>query len=104
MPYLALLVTTALVLAFVSFGSLRALFVLSSLAVLTQYAVTALSLFRLAHQRKAGLGMLDLALAPLCLFSIIVIARAAEAAELAILGGILVVGFVLLALRQARQS
>ena len=103
-PVVALGVTTGAVLVLVSSSSLSGLFVLSSLAVLLQYAVSALSLFRLAARRERGLGRLDRALAPLTLLSIAVLARAAKWAELAILAGILATGFVLLALRRGLAS
>jgi hypothetical protein len=80
---------------------LGALFVLSSLAVLLQYAVSAVALFRLALRRQPGLGKLDLVLAPLTLASIAALARAAEAQEMLILCGILLCGFALLRLRRA---
>lgn len=99
-PVVALGVTTALVLAFVSTASLEGLFVLSSLAVLLQYAVSALSLFRLAGRAERGLGAWDRALAPLTLLSILALARSAKLLELAILAGILGVGMLLLALRR----
>jgi hypothetical protein len=92
------------VLVLVSSSNLSGLFVLSSLAVLLQYAVSALSLFRLAARRERGLGRLDQALAPLTLLSIAALAQAAKLAELAILLGILGAGFALLAIRLALAS
>jgi len=100
-PTRSLLVTTLAVLLLVSSSTLGGLFVLSSLAVLLQYAVSAASLFRLAARGERGLGKLDLLLAPCTLLAIAALAQAALAAELLILGGILAGGFLLLALRRA---
>jgi amino acid transporter len=103
-PLRALGVTALAVALLVSNASLSGLFVLSSLAVLAQYAVSALALLRLAHRRARGLGRLDLWLAPLTLVSIALLARSAHAAELAIIGGVLVTGFVLVQARHALAS
>lgn len=100
-PTRSLLVTTLGVLLLVSSSTLGGLFVLSSLAVLLQYAVSAASLFRLAARGERGLGKLDLLLAPCTLLAIAALAQAALAAELLILAGILAAGFLLLALRRA---
>jgi basic amino acid/polyamine antiporter, APA family len=99
-PVLALGVTTALVLVLVSSASLEGLFVLSSLAVLLQYAVSALALFRLAGRRERGLGLLDRGLAPLTLVTIGVLAHSAKLVEVALLAGILGLGWLLLGLRR----
>jgi amino acid transporter len=103
-PVVALVVTTCVVMVLVSSSSLSGLFVLSSLAVLLQYAVSALALFRLAARRARDLNRLDQWLAPLTLLSIAVLARAAKLAELAILSGILLLGFALLSARRALAS
>ena len=99
-PVLALGVTTVVVLLLVSSSTLSGLFVLSSLAVLSQYAVSAAALFRLAWRRERGLGLLDLCLAPLTLLAIFALARAAEAVELLTLAALLLAGFVLLGVRR----
>ncbi|RYZ05758.1 MAG: APC family permease [Myxococcales bacterium] len=99
-PVTALLVTTALVLVFVSGATLEGLFVLSSLAVLLQYAVSALSLFRLAGRGERGLGRVDRLLAPLTLVSLGVLARSAKLPEVAVFFGILGVGWLVLAARR----
>jgi amino acid transporter len=99
-PVLALAVTTAVVILLVSSSTLSSLFVLSSLAVLLQYAVSAAALFRLAWRRERGLGPLDLCLAPLTLLAIFALGRAAEPAELLTLAALLLGGFVLLAARR----
>lgn len=98
-PTRALSITTLAVLVLVSSSTLGGLFVLSSLAVLLQYAVSAAALFRLAWRRERGLGKLDLWLAPATLLAIAALAQAARAVELLILAGILLVGLVLLWLR-----
>jgi amino acid transporter len=103
-PVIALVITTGAVLGLVSSASLSGLFVLSSLAVLLQYAVSALSLFRLAARRERGLGRLDQGLAPLTLLAITALAHTAELAELAILVGILGLGFVILTARLSLAS
>jgi basic amino acid/polyamine antiporter, APA family len=99
-PVLALLVTTSCVLVLTSAASLQGLFVLSSLAVLLQYAVSALSLYRLAGRGARGLGRLDRVVAPLSLASIAVLARSAELAELGVLAGVVALGWVVLAARR----
>jgi amino acid transporter len=94
-PVRALGVTTLGVVLLVSSSSLSELFVLSSLAVLTQYSVSAIALFRLAGRRERGLGRLDRWLAPASLLAVLTLAQAARLAELGILLGILCAGFAL---------
>jgi APA family basic amino acid/polyamine antiporter len=103
-PVSALLVTTAGVCALVSISSLSGLFVLSSLAVLLQYAVSAVALFRLAGRRERHLGALDQWLAPLSLLAIASLARAARLVEVAVLMGILAAGFGVLWSRRLLAS
>lgn len=103
-PTRSLLVTTLAVLLLVSSSTLSGLFVVSSLAVLLQYAVSAASLFRLAWRGERGLGKLDLVLAPFTLLAIAALAQAALAAELLILAGVLAGGFLLLRVRRALAS
>ena len=103
-PVVALAITTGAVLGLVSSASLSGLFVLSSLAVLLQYAVSAFCLFRLAARRERGLGRLDQVLAPLTLLAVAALAHSAELAELAILAAILGLGFVVLAARLSLAS
>jgi amino acid transporter len=92
-PTLALGITTCVVLVLVSVSSLSGLFVLSSLAVLAQYGVSAIALFLLARRGERGLGRLDLWLAPFTLLAIVVLLRAAKLAELGILAGIVCAAF-----------
>jgi basic amino acid/polyamine antiporter, APA family len=103
-PVRSLIITTALVLALVSSSALMSLIVLSSLAVLLQYAVSAVALFRLAARGERELGRLDRLLAPLTLLAIAALVQAAELAELLTLVGILLCGFALLRLRRALAS
>jgi len=98
-PVLALLFTTVAVVLLVSVASLGGLFVLSSLAVLSQYAVSAVALFLLAGRRARGLTAIDRWLAPFTLLAIAALARAAQPVEGAILLGILLVGWLLLWVR-----
>ncbi len=74
---------------------------LSSLAVLVQYAVSALSLFRLAFRRERGFGVLDQWLSSLTLLSMAMLAQAAEPLEIVVLAGLLLGGFGLLYARRA---
>ena len=76
-------------------GELRELFALSSVAVLAQYTVSAASLVALALRRKKGLRPQQLWPAPLVLIAAAVVARAATKTELAVAGGVLVLGAVL---------
>jgi basic amino acid/polyamine antiporter, APA family len=103
-PVVALAVTSVAVVGLVSASSLGGLFVLSSLAVLLQYAVSAVALFRLAGRRERGLGRIDRVLAPLCLVSIGVLAQSAKIAEIAVIFGVLLVGVLLLRLRRRLAS
>jgi len=100
-PWRALLITALLIAILVSSSSLTGLFVLSSLAVLAQYSVSALSLFRLASRKERGLGVADQWLAPLSLASISLLAQAAEWRELATLALILLAGLTVLGARRA---
>lgn len=99
-PTRALWITTAAVACLTSVSSLSRLFVLSSLAVLLQYAVSALSLFRLARQRQRSLGRIDRVLAPLTLLAIVALARSAQLVEVATLAAILAAGWLSLQLRR----
>jgi amino acid transporter len=103
-PTSALLLTSAGVCVLVSSSSLSGLFVLSSLAVLLQYAVSAVALFRLAARRERGLGVLDQWLAPLSLLAIASLVRAAQLVEVLVLLGILGAGFGALWLRRSLAS
>jgi amino acid transporter len=103
-PVRALVITTVAVIALISSSAVLRLMVLSSLAVLLQYAVSAVALFRLSSRGENGLGAWDRALAPLSLLAILALGRAAEAGELLTLGLLLVAGFGLLHARRALAS
>ena len=82
-PQRALWITTAVVLVLVSFlGKLTELFVLSSLAVLAQYAVTLGSLAVLSLRRAHGLHRGHIWPVPLSIVGIALAAQGAEPAEL----------------------
>ena len=66
--------------------------------------VGAAALFRLAWLGERGLGKLDLVLAPATLLAIAALGQAAQAVELLILAGILLLGLGLLWLRQRLAS
>jgi basic amino acid/polyamine antiporter, APA family len=99
-PRLALAITTCGVVTLLSSSSFSGLFVLSSLAVLAQFAVSAVSLFLLARRRERGLSAIDQCLAPFTLLAILALLRSAKLAELGILLGIVLGGF---GLRHVRQ-
>lgn len=103
-PVRALALTTVAVITLISSSAVLSLMLLSSLAVLLQYAVSAVALFRLAGRRERQLGRVDRILAPLSLLAILALARAAELVELVTLGGILALGFALLWGRRALAS
>ena len=82
-PQRALWITALVVLVIVSFlGKLTELFVLSSLAVLAQYAVTLASLAVLSARRQHGLRRVHLWPVPLSVVGIALAAQGAEAGEL----------------------
>ncbi|HVW23966.1 MAG TPA: APC family permease [Polyangiaceae bacterium] len=82
-PQRALWITTLVVLVLVSFlGKLTELFVLSSLAVLAQYAVTLASLAVLSLRQQHGLRRVHLWPVPLSLLGIVLAAQGAEPVEL----------------------
>lgn len=102
-PVLAVAVTTLAVVVLVSSSALLRLIVLSSLAVLLQYGVAAIALFRLAARGERGLGRLDRILAPLTLVALGVLLQAAEPGELLTIVGIWACGVALLVGRRAAR-
>ncbi len=98
-PRRCVLITAAIVSLMVVLGDLTALFVLSSVAVLTQYTVSVLALARLAWRRERGLRRWMAGIAPPAVVSVVLIGSEATVAELATLLGVLGTGVVLLALR-----
>jgi amino acid transporter len=84
-PQRALWTTAAVVLVIVSFlGKLTELFVLSSLAVLAQYAVSLASLAVLAVREQHGLRRVHLWPVPLSVVGIVLAAQGAEAVEIVV--------------------
>lgn len=98
-PRLALVVTAALSVLLASVQALGSLFVLSSAAVLAQYAMAIASLLRLSARGEAPRS----AVLPACLglLAIALLVRAVEPAELWVLAGALLLGG-LLAFARAR--
>lgn len=99
-PRRALLITLAVVLIPLLLGSVAELFVLSSVAVLTQYAVSAAALVALAIRRKSGIRRWHVWPAPLALGAIALVASAARPSELLLAYGILGVGALVLVVRR----
>jgi basic amino acid/polyamine antiporter, APA family len=102
-PMRALIVTWALVTAFVQAGDLGELFALSSIAVLMQYGVTAASLVVLARRGDRGLrpGHAWLAVPTLAL-GIALVAFGATLREVLVAGGAVLVGLGLTRLARLR--
>ena len=103
-PVRALCVTAVLVGVLVSGRGLGGLFVLSGLAVLVQYATSALALSKLAWTRALGVRRRDVVWAPLSAAAVLFMVRGAQPGEVAILSGVLVAGFVLLAVGRRVSS
>jgi basic amino acid/polyamine antiporter, APA family len=99
-PQRALWITAVVALVPLLAGSVAELFVLSSVAVLTQYAVSAAALVVLAVREKGGLRRRHLWPAPLALGAVVLVARAARTNELLVAGGVLAFGVVLLLIRR----
>lgn len=91
-PQRALAVTAGAVALLVCGRGLSGLFVLSGLAVLAQYAASALALAKLAWTRTHGLRRRDALWAPASTAAVAFMARGAQPGELAILAGVLAAG------------
>jgi amino acid transporter len=98
-PRRALVITVACVFTLVMWATLRDLFVLSSVAVLTQYAAVVASLAVLGWRGAAGLRRRQLWSVPLALGAILLLGRAAELYQLLVTAGVVLVGVVILLLR-----
>ncbi len=98
-PLRALGVTLAAVCLLISVEPLGALFILSGLAVLAQYAVSALALAKLALGRQCGLARRHAWPAPFALGAIVLLAYAATLSELWVMLGVLASGAVCYGLR-----
>jgi APA family basic amino acid/polyamine antiporter len=99
-PQRALAVTAGSVLLLAVATSLTELFVLSSVAVLTQYAVTTTSLGVLAWRRERGLCRRQLWPAPLALGAVSMLCWSAERRQLAMAATVVVLGLVYLGVRR----
>jgi amino acid transporter len=91
-PLRALGVTVVAVCLLISVEPLGALFILSGLAVLAQYAVSAVALAKLALAGESGLRRRHAWPAPLALGAIVLLAAAATLAELWVMLGVLASG------------
>ncbi len=94
-PLHALAVTAGAVALLVSGRALAGLFALSGLAVLVQYAASALALAKLAWTRAHGLRRRDALWAPLSAGAVAFMVSGAQPGELAILAGVIVAGVAL---------
>ncbi len=103
-PRRALGITTLLLLALIAVSELGELFVLASVAVLAQYAVSAASLVVLAWRRERGLRRRHAWPAPLGLLAIWLLGRAASLRETAVIAVVLVLGGLLVWLRRPCQA
>jgi amino acid transporter len=92
-PLGALAWTTALVSALLALGSLGELLVLSSVAVLAQYGMTALALLRLAAKGERGLRLRDAWAAPLALAATGALVAGASRREALVAAGALALGW-----------
>jgi len=99
-PQRALWLTAAIVLVLVMSGRLMELFALSSVAVVVQYGMSALSLGKLALGRVRGLKPRDAWPVPLSVFAVVLVARAARPVELLLAASVLSAGAFLLWLRR----
>lgn len=99
-PQRALWITLAVVLVLANSSKLGELFVLSSVSVLAQYAVSVAALGVLAVKRRNGLALRHMWPAPLALGAIVLLARAAHAVELLVFAGVLATGGVVVLVRR----
>jgi amino acid transporter len=103
-PGRALAITAALVTGLVLLGDLAQLLVLSSVAVMSQYAVAGLSLLALAKRRQHGLSWRQALPAPFALGAIALLLTGAQSFELLVAGVVVALGAVLyLARRGVRR-
>ncbi len=101
-PRHALAVTTVIILLLAGATDLGDLFVLSSVAVLAQYGVSAGALIALAWRRERGLGRFHAWPAPFGLVAILLLASAASLREVLVAAGALLVGGLLVWGRHCR--
>jgi len=94
-PLRALFVTWLLVVGLLQNGSLSEFFALSSIAVLAQYGVTALSLLALGRRHEQGLSPRDAWSALPTIAITVALVSGAQMREAAVAGGALVLGLLL---------
>jgi basic amino acid/polyamine antiporter, APA family len=94
-PRTSILVTALAIATLCMFSSLPQLLSLSSIAVLAQFATTAIALITLARRREAGLTFRDLWPAPLALVVVMVLVVQAQPREILLAAGVGVGGAVL---------
>jgi amino acid transporter len=94
-PLRALFITWLLVVGLLQSGSLTEFFALSSIAVLAQYGVTALSLLALGRRHEQGLRPRDAWSALPTIAITLALVSGAEMREAAVAGGALVLGLLL---------
>jgi amino acid transporter len=99
-PQRALWITAGTLLIPLFLGSVAELFVLSSVAVLVQYGVSAAALVVLALKQQNGIQRWQLWPAPLAIGACVLVARAARPRELLVAFGMLAVGAMVLVLRR----
>ena len=104
-PLRALLVTWAIVTVMVNLGELSELFVLSAMAVLMQFGVTAASLVVLARRRQRGLVPRHAWLAvPMLALGLALVTFGATRREVLVAGGTVATGIALAALARPRVA
>jgi len=84
-------------------GGLETLFALSSVAVLAQYAVSSAALLALGLRGERRLRRIHLWPVAPALLSVLLLARGARTVELAVAGGMLLIGLALFLLRRRRD-
>jgi amino acid transporter len=99
-PRTALALTSLAIAGLVAAGELSELFVLSSIAVLTQYGVSAAALAVLAARRRRGLRRTHIWPAPLAVVAVVLVGAAADSKELYVAAAALAVGGALLVARR----
>ena len=102
-PLRALFVTWVLVVSLLQAGSLNEFFALSSVAVLAQYGVTALSLMTLARRREQGLGPPDAWSSVPTIVVTIALVSGAHAREVGVGVGALFLGLLLRGYHRRRR-
>ena len=102
-PVRAVLVTAVGVALLVLLGDLAELLVLSSVAVMSQYAVSGVALLTLAHKREQGLSWRQAWPAPLALGAVLLLLTGATLLELLVALVVVLAGAVLYLVRQGTR-